>query len=170
MLYVDNFQSYLAPVRSFLRLKFLRSLNGVEVRRVRALRNTHTHAVRCGCHRQRQHTRLLLNLTNDNVLNTCYTRSEKMVSSIEAHSPWEGALHGFGGARGMPYSAWHIRTSEGETAGSYLPDRNVYIFNNQAPAKVCPLFISTKETVRAACPRLSAGQGRPMPVFISSNR
>lgn len=93
-----------------------------------------------------------------------------MVSSIEAHSPWEGALHGIVAARGTPYSAWHIRTSEGETATSFSSDRNVYIFHNQSPADVCPLFISTKETIRAACPHLSATEGRPMPVFISSNR
>lgn len=93
-----------------------------------------------------------------------------MVSSIEAHTPWEGAVHGLVAARGTPYSAWHIRTSEGESPRSYSPDRNVYIFNNQSPANICPLFISTKDTVRAACPSLAATQGRPMPVFIASNR
>eukprot|EP00903_Cladosiphon_okamuranus_P009883 g9388.t1 len=102
--------------------------------------------------------------------NMLLRRSKYMVSSIEAHSPWHGPLHGIVEAGDMPYSAWHIRTSDGETADSFTAERNVYIFHNQSPADVCPLFISTKETVRSTCPHISDTDGFPMPVFISSNR
>lgn len=66
----------------------------------------------------------------------------------------------------MPYSAWHIRTSEGETARSFSRDRHPYIFNGQPPDTVCALFTSSKDLIRASC----HGHGENAQVFISSNR
>lgn len=108
-------------------------------------------------------------MPNTYCLTACH-RSEPMAASMGAHYPWGETQRALGVARSLPYSAWHIRTSEGETQKSYDPDKNLYIFNDQAPGFVCPLYISTAEKVRAACPNVFAGQSQPMPVFISSNR
>lgn len=84
---------------------------------------------------------------------------------MEVHDPWGS----FGAAPDMPYSAWHIRTSDGEKE-SFSPESHGYIFHVQSAADVCPLFISAEETVRAACPALLAGRNQATLVFISSNR
>lgn len=71
----------------------------------------------------------------------------------------------------MMYNAWHIRTSDGESEGSFRPDKHTsYIFHNQASTRICPLYLSTVEALTTACPDLFAENGLDVPIYISSNR
>ncbi|CAM9663168.1 unnamed protein product [Ectocarpus fasciculatus] len=96
--------------------------------------------------------------------NILLRRSPAMMNSMEAHTPWVTA--GDSPRTRAHYHAWHIRTSEGETARSFTVQR--YIFDKVASAQICPMFVSTRETSKEACP--SRFSGKDSPVYISSNR
>jgi len=94
--------------------------------------------------------------------------SPKMMASMEAHRPWsesEGPS-----PRNPVYNAWHIRTSDGETRGSFRTKHTSYIFHKQSSARVCPLYLSTVEALTWVCPELFAENGLEVPIYISSNR
>ncbi|CAN0314355.1 unnamed protein product, partial [Ectocarpus sp. 4 AP-2014] len=86
-----------------------------------------------------------------------------MMNSMEAHTPWVTA--GDSPRTRAHYHAWHIRTSEGETERSFAEQG--YIFNNVASERICPMFVSTREASKEACP--SRFSGNDLPVYISSN-
>lgn len=91
-----------------------------------------------------------------------------MMASMQAHSPW-GTMPNTQ-ERFRDYNAWQIRTSDGETAISFLADRNKYIFNGLAPVDVCPLYLSAMDHVKYTCSTLFPGNIGDVPVYISSNR
>ncbi|CAM9863238.1 unnamed protein product [Scytosiphon promiscuus] len=99
--------------------------------------------------------------------NMLFRRSPSMMASMDAHSPWDTTWNTFGPQR--RYNAWHIRTSDGESEASF--SGNHYIFDGQKSADVCPLFLSTMDIVKDACPALvSSGDTNDVqPVYISSN-
>ncbi|CAM9863306.1 unnamed protein product [Scytosiphon promiscuus] len=100
--------------------------------------------------------------------NMLFQRSPSMMASMGAHSPWETKWITVGSRR--HYNAWHIRTSDGESEASF--SGNHYIFDGQTSADICPLFLSTMDIVKDACPALAPGGGGTSdvsPVYISSN-
>lgn len=65
------------------------------------------------------------------------------------------------------YSAWHIRTPEGETSTSYDPSMHPYVVREQS-SEVCHAFAQALGAARAACgPELMEFD---VPVYMSSNR
>ncbi|CAN0105350.1 unnamed protein product, partial [Scytosiphon promiscuus] len=100
------------------------------------------------------------------VWNMFFRRSPSMMATMDAHSPWDAkkalGLH-------RDYNAWHIRTSDGESETSFKG--NPYIFDGQKSADICPLYLSTMDIVKAACPALVPGgdTNGETPVYISSN-
>ncbi|CAN0245335.1 unnamed protein product [Scytosiphon promiscuus] len=96
--------------------------------------------------------------------NMLLRRSPSMMRSLEASSPW--ADHD---SRPQDYVAWHIRTSDGESARSFKPDVHTYIFNGQSSADVCPLYLAATVAAEEACRDLFPGGVQAMPIFISSN-
>jgi len=91
-----------------------------------------------------------------------------MVAALEANHPWR--LDSVGARR--RYVAWHIRTTEGESARSYNPEHHKYLFSGPSP-HVCGAFLSATEKAEDMCQLSSANheahQGLS-PVYISSNR
>eukprot|EP00904_Undaria_pinnatifida_P003340 jgi/Undpi1/13006/HiC_scaffold_7.g02670.m1 len=78
-------------------------------------------------------------------------RSPTVMSSLQEHSPW-GMVMGDAGMHHHPteYIAWHIRTSEGETATSYDPKVHPHVLEEPASA-VCPAYLAaTGDLVEAA--------------------
>ena len=103
----------------------------------------------------------------------CPSYSPTVMSSLQEHSPW-GMVMGDAGMHHHPteYIAWHIRTSEGETATSYDPKVHPHVLEEPASA-VCPAYLAaTGDLVEAAqtCRRPHALGGSDEIVYISSNR
>ncbi|CAM9969505.1 unnamed protein product [Scytosiphon promiscuus] len=96
--------------------------------------------------------------------NMLLRRSPSMMRSLAANSPW--ADHD---SRPKDYVAWHIRTSDGENAGSFKPDVHTYIFDGQSSTDVCPRYLAATVAVENACQDLFPGGVQAMPIFISSN-
>lgn len=96
-----------------------------------------------------------------------------MMDSMEEHSPWQAV--GGDSARltnRTEYIAWHIRTSEGETVKSYLPDVHRYVIQEPATV-VCPTYmVATEDVIQAVykCPSSHGMDIEALPVYISSNR
>lgn len=89
---------------------------------------------------------------------------------MAAHSPWENAGAAWGTTASSVYVGWHIRTSEGESARSFDPNVNRYIFHGQPSSTVFPLYLSAMDEAAGRCPEMLPGGIRDMPVYISSNR
>ncbi|CAM9261505.1 unnamed protein product [Ectocarpus sp. 13 AM-2016] len=100
------------------------------------------------------------------VWNMFLRRSAAMMASLEAHNPWTS--HGFG-PRPKDYVAWHIRTSDGESKMSFLPDVHRYIFHGQSSTTVFPIFQSATDAAKNMCPRVFHEDVPMTPVYISSN-
>eukprot|EP00904_Undaria_pinnatifida_P001892 jgi/Undpi1/11703/HiC_scaffold_36.g13998.m1 len=106
------------------------------------------------------------------VWNMLLHRSRSMMDSMEEHSPWKAV--GGESARltnRTEYIAWHIRTSEGETAKSYLPDVHRYVIQEPATV-VCPTYmVATEDVIQAVykCPSSHGMDIEALPVYISSN-
>ncbi|CAN0008770.1 unnamed protein product [Ectocarpus fasciculatus] len=94
-------------------------------------------------------------------------RSASMMRSLEVYNPWR--VEGSSMSRFQKYIAFQIRTTEGETAGSFDPKIHTYIFNNLQSTAVCSWYFAATEEAKGACPAaFDAGEG-DMPLFISSN-
>ncbi|CAN0267678.1 unnamed protein product, partial [Hapterophycus canaliculatus] len=87
-----------------------------------------------------------------------------MMESLAANSPW---AQPDGGRK--DYVAWHIRTSDGESARSFKPNVHTYIFHGQSSSDVCPLYLTATAEAEEACRQLFPGGVQDMPIFISSN-
>lgn len=96
-----------------------------------------------------------------------------MMASMEEHSPWEVVVDDSGRRTNhAEYIAWHIRTSEGETAQSYHPTTHPYVIQEPA-AVVCPTYLVAMEEAMQTvldCPISYAWGTDVLPVYISSNR
>ena len=94
-----------------------------------------------------------------------------MVASLEHHSPW-GLAPGASTPRhqATEYVAWHIRTSDGETAKSYHGQKYVI---QEASSDVCPTFLvamdDALQRAKSCRESLSVHADNAL-VFISSNR
>ena len=97
--------------------------------------------------------------------------SPAMVASLEHHSPW-GLAPGASTPRhqATEYVAWHIRTSDGETAKSYHGQKYVI---QEASSDVCPTFLvamdDALQRAKSCRESLSVHADNAL-VFISSNR
>ncbi|CAB1118918.1 unnamed protein product [Ectocarpus sp. CCAP 1310/34] len=98
--------------------------------------------------------------------NMLLRRSPAMMASLEAHNPW--MTHEFN-PRPKKYVAWHIRTSHGETNGSFTPHVHTYIFHRQSSTSVLPIFLSATDAAERMCPRFFDQDVPITPVYISSN-
>ncbi|CAM9182432.1 unnamed protein product [Ectocarpus sp. 8 AP-2014] len=94
-------------------------------------------------------------------------RSASMMKSLEVYNPWR--VEGSSMSRFQKYIAFQIRTTEGETAGSFDPKIHTYIFNNLRSTVVCNWYFTATEEAKDVCPAaFNAGEG-DVPLFISSN-
>eukprot|EP00903_Cladosiphon_okamuranus_P021167 g19443.t1 len=101
--------------------------------------------------------------------NMVLRRSPTIMSIMQPHGPWRSNLDSSTKAGSSRYIAWHIRTSDGDTARSFKVAKHRYIFHNQPSAKVCPLYISTLDSSRDMLPTLFAENGDVVPIYVSSN-
>lgn len=85
--------------------------------------------------------------------------STGMVAAIDLHNPFN--------PRTEAYTAWHIRTSEGESPQSYAPKRHPYVIREEW-GRVCDAFARGLEAARAVCgpERIPYNAA----VYLSSNR
>lgn len=96
-----------------------------------------------------------------------------MVASLEQFSPWGVASDETGPRhQSVDYVAWHIRTSDGETARSYSPARHKYVIQEPS-SDVCPTYLVASqdalELAKTCRASLSVHAGDDL-VYISSNR
>jgi len=96
-----------------------------------------------------------------------------MMASLEEHTPW-GVVKDTAGPHRQhaEYVAWHIRTSDGETARSYHATRHKYVI--QEPSSVvCPSYLEASEDAlqltKTCHPSLSVHADDDL-MYISSNR
>lgn len=99
-----------------------------------------------------------------------YCFSLTIMSTMGPYDPWSSSGGSSTKAGSSSYIAWHIRTSDGDTARSFKAAKHRYIFHNQSSAKVCPLYVSTLDASRRMYPPLFAENGDVVPVYVSSNR
>lgn len=100
-------------------------------------------------------------------------RSPSMLKSLETHRPWtEAALATPEQPRdpreNEKYVAWQIRTTDGESSVSYVPQVHKYIFDHVPSTEVCPWYFTAMEEALGAC--RGGSDGDAMPIFVSSNR
>lgn len=91
-----------------------------------------------------------------------------MMKSLEVYNPWR--VDGRSMSRFQKYIAFQIRTTEGETAGSFDPKIHTYIFNNLQSTAVCDWYYAATEEAKGVCPAAFNAGEQDMPLFISSNR
>eukprot|EP00752_Nemacystus_decipiens_P006570 g5916.t1 len=101
--------------------------------------------------------------------NMVLRRSATIMSIMEPHDPWRSNMDSSTKAGSSRYIAWHIRTSDGDTARSFKAAKHRYIFHNQPSTKVCPLYISTLDSARAMHPVLFQESDGVVPIYVSSN-
>ena len=99
--------------------------------------------------------------------------SPSMMASLEEYTPW-GVVKDTAGPshQHAEYVAWHIRTPDGETAGSY--DATVHKYVIEEPSTVvCPSYLEALEDAlqltKTCRPSLSDHADDEL-VYISSNR
>lgn len=96
-----------------------------------------------------------------------------MMQSMAAHRAWVATNDGAprdDDYHPTKYVAWHIRTSDGETARSYNSDVHRYIFNGQGSETILPLFLTATKVAEDECPSVFPGGEHDTPIYISSNR
>ncbi|CAM9750176.1 unnamed protein product [Ectocarpus sp. 13 AM-2016] len=94
-------------------------------------------------------------------------RSPSMMRSLEVYNPWRA--EGSSMSRFQKYIAFQIRTTEGETAGSFDPKIHTYIFNNLRSTVVCNWYFAATEEAKGTCPAAFSADEGDVPLFISSN-
>ncbi|CAM9252258.1 unnamed protein product [Scytosiphon promiscuus] len=116
-----------------------------------------------------------LTMPNACAWNMLLKRSQSMMVSMNAHRPWanHAAITSSFSSSSLPrYAAWHIRTSEGETAKSFSPTRHTYIFDGQRSSDVFPAFFLALGKAEDACRSSPVGEAyfdSPPFLYISSN-
>eukprot|EP00752_Nemacystus_decipiens_P012206 g10821.t1 len=102
--------------------------------------------------------------------NLLLRRSSSMVQSMAAQNPW-AANQGTtpDDYHPMKYVAWHIRTSDGESASSFNADLHKYVFHGQRSDNVSSLYLAATKSAEDECPSVYPGSERGTPVYISSN-
>lgn len=97
--------------------------------------------------------------------------SPAMMASVAAHDPWVNSEEAsWDGHHPPQYVAWHIRTSEGESATSFNKNVHNYVFHQERSTTVVPLYLAATNSARRLCPRAFQGLEGDLPVYISSNR
>lgn len=97
--------------------------------------------------------------------------SASMMESMAVHDPWvtdESASQS--GHRPTKYAAWHIRTSDGESAKSFKPGKHRYVFDQESSTTVFPLFLAATKSAEDDCTSGNPGDEHGTPIYVSSNR
>lgn len=96
-----------------------------------------------------------------------------MMAQLERHSPWGGMSDASGPRyQTAEYIAWHIRTSDGETAQSYAPIAHKYVVQ-ETSSYVCPTYLAAMEDalqLTEICHSSMPSDAAAELVYISSNR
>lgn len=93
------------------------------------------------------------------------------MASVAAHDPWvKMGESPWDGHHPPMYVAWHIRTSEGESATSFNKNVHNYVFHQESSTTVVPLYLAATRSAKHICPMAFRDLEDDLPIYISSNR